>query len=230
MSLLETYSFSLTNIENNSLKITLTASGGIGIYTFKILTNPSNGVLSDINKDQVIYYPNNNYVGYDSFIYNCTDGITASQESVITINIGAQVSTTSNNIINANIFETVVITLNPLNSSSTESYTFTILDQSIGIITNNNLLLKKTGKTKLLYSQNNTNIYINLNVYYYNKNQINNLISPILSYQRNMNKFYKEVISNNNKILNANFKNYTTKYFDTTYDRILYPNVSNVPY
>ena len=230
MSLLETYSFSLTNIENNSLKITLTASGGIGIYTFKILNDPSNGILSDINNDQVIYYPNNNYVGYDSFIYNCTDGVTASQESVITINIAAQVSTTSNNIINANIFETVIITLNPLNSSSTEPYTFTILDQSIGIITNNNLLLKKTGKTKLLYSQNNTNIYINLNVYYYNKNQINNLISPTLSYQRNIHKFYKEVISNNNKILNSNFKNYTTKYFDTTYDRILYPNVSNVPY
>lgn len=230
MSLLETYSFSLTNIENNSLKITLTASGGIGIYTFKILNDPSNGILSDINNDQVIYYPNNNYVGYDSFIYNCTDGVTASQESIITINIAAQVSTTSNNIINANIFETVIITLNPLNSSSTEPYTFTILDQSIGIITNNNLLLKKTGKTKLLYSQNNINIYINLNVYYYNKNQINNLISPTLSYQRNIHKFYKEVISNNNKILNSNFKNYTTKYFDTTYDRILYPNVSNVPY
>lgn len=230
MSLLETYSFSLINIENNSLKITLTASGGIGIYTFKILKDPSNGLLSDINNNQVIYYPNNNYVGYDSFIYNCTDGITASQESVITINTGAQVSTTSNNIINANIFETVTITLNPLNSSSTDSYTFTILDQSIGIITNNKLLLKKTGKTKLIYSQNNTIIYINLNVYYYNKNQINNLISPTLSYQKNINKFYREVISNNNKILNSSFKIYTTKYFDTTYDRILYPNVSNVPY
>ena len=230
MSLLETYSFIVNNIENNSLKITLKASGGIDIYTFKIIKDPSNGILSEINNDQVIYYPNNNYVGYDSFIYNCTDGVTASQESVITINTAAQVSVISNNVINANIFETVTITLNPLDNLSTEPYTFTILDQSIGIITNNKLLLKKTGKTKLIYAQNGTNIYISLNVYYYNKNQINNLISPTLSYQRNMNKFYKEVISNNNKILNSSFKNCTTEYFNTTYDRILYPNVSNVPY
>jgi hypothetical protein len=56
------------------------------------------------------------------------------------------------------------------------------------------------------------------------------LNSPQLAYQQNMKKYYKTVIYKNNKIFNRKFKPYTPLYFQTSYDRIYYPNISNVPY
>jgi hypothetical protein len=74
---------------------------------------------------------------------------------------------------------------------------------------------------------------INLNLYYCNNNNINNIknnINPTLAYQRNTHKFYKNQITKTNKIMNSKFHTYSPQYFNTTYDRILFPAQENVPY
>jgi hypothetical protein len=56
------------------------------------------------------------------------------------------------------------------------------------------------------------------------------LNSPQLAYQQNIRKYYKYVINKNNKIFNKKFQKYSPLYFQTSYDRIYMPNISNVPY
>jgi len=56
------------------------------------------------------------------------------------------------------------------------------------------------------------------------------LNSPQLAYQANKRKYYKYVINNNNKIFNSKFKPYTPLYFQTSYNRIYNPNISQIPY
>ena len=56
------------------------------------------------------------------------------------------------------------------------------------------------------------------------------LNSPQLAVQANRRKYYMNVIKKNNKIFNKKFQPYTPLYFQTAYDRIYYPNISNIPY
>lgn len=219
MSSVKTFSLVEVNTENTSKIINLIANGGNGNYIFSIVEIPTYGSLSEIKGNKVIYTPNKNYVGYDSFIYNCTDTLTTSAPSTVIINMYAEVL--KNVIINTNIFETPVITLEPIG-------TYTILDTSIGIIQQNKIILKKTGQTQVINTLNNQKIL--LNIYYYNKNNINNIISPTLSYQRNIHSFYKNQIKKTNKIIHTKFQNYTPLYFQTSYDRILNPSFIIMPY
>ena len=229
MSYVKTESFEVFNLQNNSKLITLIATDGdSNNYTFNIINYPSYGVLSNIKKNYVTYTPNNNYVGYDSFTYNCSDKNFASEPSTISINNIIQISCI------ANIFESSILTIEPTSYFNTNlQTTYSILDSNIAKVigSTNKILLKNTGNTTIIAEQNDNRIYINLKVYYLNKNSINiNLYSPTLAYQKNTNRFYKKQISENNKILNSNFSNYNVSYFNTSYDRILYPKISNIPY
>ena len=50
------------------------------------------------------------------------------------------------------------------------------------------------------------------------------LNSPQLAVNENRKKYYLEVIANNNKIANTQYKKYPYTYFFTSYNKILYPN------
>jgi hypothetical protein len=56
------------------------------------------------------------------------------------------------------------------------------------------------------------------------------LNSPQLAYEENTKKYYKKVIKENNKISNAPFEPYTPEYFETSYDKIHKPDISDDPY
>ena len=78
---------------------------------------------------------------------------------------------------------------------------------------------------------------INLNIYYCNNinnkiniNKLKNNINPALAYQLNTRQFYKNQIAKTNKIMNSKFNPYSPQYFNTAYDRILFPAEENVPY
>jgi hypothetical protein len=232
MSLLKTLSFNVNNFENTSNAIQLIASGGNGNYRFIIENDVIYGVLSEVKNNKVIYTPNKNYVGKDFFTYKCTDEITTSEPSTVYINnIGNAIL--SGGTMNANIFETSVITINPVNFNLEDPITYTILNPHIGLViqNTNKILLKNIGSTQILCKQNNSTIYIQLNVYFLNKKSITyNLYSPQLAYNINSNKYYRKQIKETNKIINADFKPYNPIYFQTSYDRILTPNIVTIPY
>lgn len=233
MSLLQTYSFTVNNFENTSIIINLIATGGNGNYKFIIEDNTAYGLLSEVKNNNVVYTPEKNYVGNDSFTYKCTDGITTSQPSTVNIyNIGK--ITLNGGIMNANIFETSVITINnPVQFNLTDIVTYSILNSNIGLViqNTNKILLKNTGHTQIICKQNNITVYINLNVYYLNKKSITyNLYSPELAYKINAHKFYTKQIKKTNKIINSSFKPYNLTYFQTSYDRILFPQIITISY
>lgn len=230
MSYVKTEPLLFNIIENNSKIIELQANGGSGNYFYEIVNYPSYGKLSDKVNNIIKYTPNNDYVGYDTFSYKAGDGNTTSNASNIILNIYTEIpiNSTKENFVNANIFETTILSLNvPMN------YNITILDSSIGTLIpdTNKILLKKTGKTKIIFKNNEQSFITNLNVYFYNKEaKYYNLISPTLAYERNAHKSYKRQIDINKKILNIKFIPYTPLYFQTSYDRIFqYPDQSQVP-
>ena len=230
MAYVKTESLLFNIIENNSKIIELQATGGSGIYYFEIVNFPSYGKLSDKVNNIVKYTPNKDYVGYDTFSYKAGDGTTTSNASNIILNIYIDnpTNSTRENNVNANIFETTILSLDvPIN------YNITILDNSIcTLIPNTNkILLKKNGKTKIILRNHEESLITNLNVYFYNKEaKYYNLISPTLAYQRNAHKSYKRQIDLNNKLLNTKFIPYTPLYFQTSYNRIFqYPDESQVP-
>jgi hypothetical protein len=229
MSYVKTESLLFNIIENNFKIIELLATGGTGNYYFEIVEYPKYGKLSNKINNIIKYTPDKDYVGYDTFSYKAGDGNTTSNASNIILNIYTSIpSNHKENYVNANIFETTILTLKvPYN------YEYNVLDSSIAspIPHTNNVLLKKTGKTKIILTNNEDSLVINLNVYFYNKNAKSyNLISPTLAYQRNAHESYKRQISEYNKILNTKFIPYTSQYYETSYNRIFqYPDQSEVP-
>jgi hypothetical protein len=230
MSYVKTESLLFNIIENNSKIIEFLATGGTGDYYFEIVDYPKYGKLSDKINNIVKYTPNKDYVGYDTFSYKAGDSNTTSNASNIILNIYTGIPSNHNkeNYVNANIFETTVLSL-----EIPYKYDYYVLDNSIAtpIPHSNKVLLKKTGKTKIILTNNEDSLVINLNVYFYNKNAKSyNLISPTLAYQRNAHESYKRQISEYNKILNTKFIPYTLQYYQTSYDRIFqYPDQSEVP-
>jgi len=61
----------------------------------------------------------------------------------------------------------------------------------------------------------------------YNAIQITN---PQIAYNLNKRKYYLYLIYKNQKINNRKITQYTPLYFNTAYNRILYPNKQNVTY
>jgi hypothetical protein len=84
---------SVNVIMNNSMIIQLQASDADNQpLTFSITSQPSFGTLIEegVNPGVVIYQPNTDYVGQDSFIYTASDGIDASDPAIVSINVSAE--------------------------------------------------------------------------------------------------------------------------------------------
>lgn len=81
--------------KNNSSTISLDASDVDGDdLTYSIVSNPSNGTLGNISGNTIIYTPNNNWIGTDSFTYKANDGTVDSNVSTVTISVNEPVFTT----------------------------------------------------------------------------------------------------------------------------------------
>ncbi|MGB4595257.1 MAG: Ig-like domain-containing protein [Anaerolineaceae bacterium] len=80
-----TYDQQLTTPEDTELPITLTADFTTpGPVVWTLITNPPNGTLSGVAPD-LIYTPNQNWYGTDSFAFSVNDGIVESNIATITI-------------------------------------------------------------------------------------------------------------------------------------------------
>lgn len=96
--------------QNNSYTTSLNKELNISLYgndnnnnnlIFSIISSPSHGSLSTILGNNIIYSPNNNYVGTDSFIYKVYNGLLYST-GTISINIISAVDDFVNNMIMTN--------------------------------------------------------------------------------------------------------------------------------
>ena len=89
-------------------------SGSHASLSYNIVTNPSNGSLGSISDNRVLYTPNSNFNGQDTFTYNSNDGSSDSNVATVTINIGATDDTPVANDISESTLEdaTKEITLN----------------------------------------------------------------------------------------------------------------------
>ena len=56
------------------------------------------------------------------------------------------------------------------------------------------------------------------------------LNSPQLAYNANKKKYYRNVINKNNLLFNKKFQPYSPIYYQTSYSRIIYPNIVIIPY
>ena len=56
---------------------------------YSIVSNPSNGSLSNISGSNVTYTPNQNYNGSDSFTYKVNNGSQDSNTATVTLTINA---------------------------------------------------------------------------------------------------------------------------------------------
>lgn len=73
---------SVETLQNQAKDITLTGTDvDSANLTYQITTQPSHGTVS-LTNNQVIYTPNNNYVGNDSFVYEVSDGELAAEATV----------------------------------------------------------------------------------------------------------------------------------------------------
>jgi len=78
---------SLAIAEDTELNITLTASDlDKDVLTYEILTRPSNGSLAGTAPD-LVYVPNGNFYGFDSFTFKVNDGIFDSNTATVTITV-----------------------------------------------------------------------------------------------------------------------------------------------
>ena len=64
--------------------------------TYSAVSNPSNGTLGNINGNTILYTPNNNWFGTDSFTYKANDGTADSNVSTVTITVNKSATTTDN--------------------------------------------------------------------------------------------------------------------------------------
>ena len=80
---------SVTTDENTAVNITLTASDQDGdTLTFTVVSQPVNGTLSG-NAPDVVYTPNTNFNGSDSFTFKANDGQLDSNVATVTITVNA---------------------------------------------------------------------------------------------------------------------------------------------
>ncbi len=78
---------SLSDCMNMPLGINLTGSSQCSEpLTFNVVSGPSHGTLSGISPN-LIYVPNHNYVGNDSFTFTATDGVLTSSPATISITV-----------------------------------------------------------------------------------------------------------------------------------------------
>ncbi|MDA9841772.1 Ig-like domain-containing protein, partial [Candidatus Marinimicrobia bacterium] len=79
---------SVSVVENTAVLITMNASDiESNTLTYLISAQPSNGILGGVAGSQVLYTPNANYIGSDSFIYKVNDGTDDSNNAVVNITV-----------------------------------------------------------------------------------------------------------------------------------------------
>jgi hypothetical protein len=80
------YDSNVTIKENTSVEITLNATDPDGdMMTYSIASGPSDGTLGTITGNKVVYTPNGNYIGVDSFSFRANDGNWDSNTATVTI-------------------------------------------------------------------------------------------------------------------------------------------------
>ena len=78
-------SANIMTVEDQSLALSLSAKDAQNDpLTYIIVTNPSNGTLSG-NVPYLVYTPNSNFFGLDSFLFKANDGITESASGLISL-------------------------------------------------------------------------------------------------------------------------------------------------
>ena len=125
---------------NTSSQITLKTIGdNIGAYT--IFTQPLNGVLSNISGSTLTYTPNNNFSGYDSFIYYNNSG-----KAVVNITVGIESTILTQSLINSYTFpiyilaDSVITISEPLDISGNVNKYFVIGGNNVSINGNSKIV------------------------------------------------------------------------------------------
>jgi len=85
-----TAAVSASTNEDTATTITLSATDVEGSsLTYSIVSNPSNGSLGSVSGTSVVYTPNTNWNGTDTFTYKANDGIADSNTATITVTVTA---------------------------------------------------------------------------------------------------------------------------------------------
>jgi hypothetical protein len=112
--------------ENAAVNGTLTASG-MSPFTYRLSSNPSNGVITSFNATTgaFTYVPNSNFTGTDAFTYTVGNSVGVSAAVTVSINVG--------NTAGAPVAQTLSFTTSnnaayngTLSASGNSPYTFTI--------------------------------------------------------------------------------------------------------
>ncbi|MEQ9031382.1 MAG: tandem-95 repeat protein, partial [Aggregatilineales bacterium] len=105
------------------INISLMAQGGTINHQFIIDTPPQHGSISGLLPN-LIYTPDADFSGQDSFIYAVTDGTNALKTATITVNVGSTVMGLDESI---STFQNTSVTLSPRATLGVPPYRFTII-------------------------------------------------------------------------------------------------------
>ena len=134
-----------TNNNNNSIKLTATDQDPFSkLLTFSLVTNPSQGTLSNFNSSSgsLVYTPNTGFTGVDSFKFKANDGYLDSNNANVSIKVGnrAPVAVNGSSIITAHRNTPLNILLNATDPDlPIDHLTYSILSNpTSGVISNFN--------------------------------------------------------------------------------------------
>ena len=116
--------------KNQNLTINLSAFDNAGDVTFSIVDFPANGVLTGVNP--VIYTPNTDFVGLETFTFTTKDDTLLGNIGTITIDVNTIEGESQNYVLNKN--QSISFCLNSIHAIG--SFQFDIVDQPAnGVIT-----------------------------------------------------------------------------------------------
>ena len=122
--------------KNQSLTINLQAYDNVGEVIYSIVSQPSNGSLSGLNP--VIYTPNTDYIGLDTFTFTTEDDTLSGSIGTITIDVNNIEVESQNYILTKNL----PISVYPNVTNAIGEYQINIISQpSNGVITGTNELI-----------------------------------------------------------------------------------------
>jgi len=127
---------SQTAQEDGSITIALTATDPNGqAVTFAISTNPTNGTAT-LSGSDVIYTPNANFFGTDTFSYTASNETYTSSPVIITINVQGEDDDPTTNNVSATTDEDTAVTVNlDATEIDGDNFSFSIINQpSNGIL------------------------------------------------------------------------------------------------
>jgi predicted outer membrane repeat protein len=122
---------------NTATNITLSGRGGIAPYTFSNISDPPHGTISG-TAPNIIYTPDTNYTGTDSFTFQITDSVSGTAVGTINTTIVSDLATQNQTIYRPFGTTSVPVTLTA--TGGTQPYTFS----NISIAPNSNGTLTGT--------------------------------------------------------------------------------------